>query len=248
MLQDITKQQVTNLSLPGDTEGITAANLCWTVPVFRRKDNLFITQRVRTIPFPPSQLWASQNSARAESYESQLYAMQSQGSILHSQALSESLYQLRATVFIITYIIVEAGLVIVLRSASQEREKGWNKWPGRQATVGQAAVLIWKDGCNYESPEEVAVWRVQCVNMVLTVRKVPCPLFHSKVRHWAKSIFSISQDQFSIWAQRKPRWLWPICINEKSNFVVVMGSYVPLSSAIMNTGSLKVRIEYNFLF
>lgn len=28
ILQDITKQQVTNLSLPGDTERITAANLC----------------------------------------------------------------------------------------------------------------------------------------------------------------------------------------------------------------------------
>lgn len=53
--------------------------------------------------------------------------------------------------------------------------KGWNKWPGIEATVGQAAGLIWKDGCNYESPEELAVWQVQCVNTALTVRKVHCP-------------------------------------------------------------------------
>lgn len=49
--------------------------------------------------------------------------MHSRGTNLHSQALSESLYQLGATVFIITYIIVEAGLVNVLRCASQERER-----------------------------------------------------------------------------------------------------------------------------
>lgn len=43
------------------------------------------------------------------------------------------------------------------------------------ATVGLAAGLIWKDCCNYESPEKLAVWQVQRVNTVLTVRKVPWP-------------------------------------------------------------------------
>lgn len=93
----------------------------------------------------------------------------------------------------------------------------WNIGPGNEATVGQAAGLIWKDCCNYESPEELALWQVQCVNMVLTVRKVPWPLSLNKVRHRVKSIFSISQDQFSIWAQRKTCWLWPIWKHEKSN-------------------------------
>lgn len=30
---------------------------------------------------------------------------------------------------------------------------GWNKRPGSEATLGQAGGLIWKDSCNYESPE-----------------------------------------------------------------------------------------------
>lgn len=124
ILQDITKPQVTNLSLPGDTERITAANLCWTVPVFRRgwggKDSLFITQQVQPILFPLSLLCASQTrpELKPTSPDSVIY---SQGTNLHSQVLSESLYQLGVTVFIITYIIVEPGLVIVLRCASQER-------------------------------------------------------------------------------------------------------------------------------
>lgn len=104
---------------------------------------------------------------------------------------------------------------------SGERNR-WNKWPGSEATVGQAAGLIWEDSCNYESPEELAVWQVQC----LTVRKVHCPPppLHNKVRHWVRSIFSISQDQFSFWVQRKACWLWPIYINEKSNLEAMVCS------------------------
>lgn len=30
---------------------------------------------------------------------------------------------------------------------------GWNKWPGSEATLGQARGLIWKDSSNYKSPE-----------------------------------------------------------------------------------------------
>lgn len=52
---------------------------------------------------------------------------------------------------------------------------GWNKWPGSEATLGQATGLIWKDSCNYESPEEPAVWQVRRVNTALTDRKVHCP-------------------------------------------------------------------------
>lgn len=44
--------------------------------------------------------------------------------------------------FIITYIIVEAGLVIVLRCASQERERDEINGHGSEDTVGQAAGLI----------------------------------------------------------------------------------------------------------
>lgn len=124
--------------------------------------------------------------------------------------------------------------------------KGWNKWPGSEATVGQAAGLIWKDGCNYESLEEQAVWQVRCVNTALTVRKVHCPppLLHNKVRHWVKSIFSISQDQFSIWAQRKKCLLQPICVNEQSNFVVMVGSCGAHSWLITSTswGRLDRRL------
>lgn len=57
------------------------------------------------------------------------------------QPLSESLYQLAATVFIITYVIVEAEQqAIVLRCVSQERDR--DETNGRGVKLGQAGGLI----------------------------------------------------------------------------------------------------------
>lgn len=180
ILQDITKQQVTNLSLPGDTERITAANLCWTVPLFRRgwggKDSLFITQQ------GPAHSISSLPAVRLKQDQSWNLLVPTLCNILTGDQFAQA-----ALVWItlsirshcvyhhIHYCRGWPGHCVEVCLSGEE--KGWNKWPGSKATVGQAAGLIWKDGCNYESPEELAVWQVQCVNTALTVKEGALPPF-----------------------------------------------------------------------
>lgn len=180
ILQDITKQQVTNLSLPGDTERITAANLCWTVLVFSRgwggKDSLFITQLVQPILFPLSVLKRDQSWNPLVPTLCDILT----GDQFAQAALVWITLSIRSHC-VYHHIHYGRGWPGHCVEVCVSREgKGWNKWPGSEATVGQAAGLIWKDSCNYESPEELAVWRVQCVNTTLTVRKVHCPPQQSK--------------------------------------------------------------------
>lgn len=155
ILQDITKQQVTNLSLPGDTERITAANLCWTVPEFRRgwgrKDSLFITQQAQPFLFPLS---AAQ---RAENLQ-----VPTPGNILTGDQFAQAAL-VWITLSIRSHRVYHHmhycrgwsdHCVEVCLSGGR---RGWNKCPGSEATVGQSAGLIWKDSCNYESLEETLV-------------------------------------------------------------------------------------------
>lgn len=121
IIQDITKQQVTNLSLPGDTERITqptSAELCPNSEGAEEGKTASLSLS-RPSPF----YFLSLLHGELKTCKSRLQAIYSQGTNLHRQPLSESLYQLGATVFIITCIIVEAGQTIVLRCASQEGER-----------------------------------------------------------------------------------------------------------------------------
>lgn len=119
-LTGITKQQVTNLSLPGDAEDYSSQPLlncaCIQTRLGRKRQTLHHPAGSRPLCFL--------SQARAETCWTQLRAINSRGNNLPSQSVPESLYQLEATVFIITYMIAEAGLVTVLScGASQERKR-----------------------------------------------------------------------------------------------------------------------------
>lgn len=170
ILQDTTKQQVTNLSLPGDTERITAANLCWTVPEFWRVKEGKAASLSLSKPSPF--LFPLSATQRAENLK-----VSTPGNILTGDQFAQA-----ALVWITLSIrshrvyhhmhYCRGWSDHCVEVCLSRGRKGWNKCPRSEATVGQSAGLIWKDSCNYESLEVTAVWQIQCANTRLTVRRV----------------------------------------------------------------------------